>query len=199
MSQGITHTGVVTFHELAPRLTRIELNLDVDPGSLIEKAARGMRHVKRAVRADLHRFKAFIEMQELETGAWRGMIEDGEVVEEHDDSYDEERDYSDIEDLKDDGSETTRTTTSTRTGGEGGRQRQRRRAEAAIRPPGRAVTERRHPGAARQQADAVHAKPIDRPERRRHRAAQAGRRQIVVRLADHDTRTTPRPVRPVRR
>jgi uncharacterized membrane protein YgcG len=102
VSQGITHTGVVTFHELAPRLTRIELNMDVDPGSLIEKAARGMRHVKRAVRADLHRFKAFIEMQEQETGAWRGVIEDGEVVEEHDPAYDEEREYSDIEDMKDD-------------------------------------------------------------------------------------------------
>jgi uncharacterized membrane protein len=98
VSQGITHTGVVTFHELAPRLTRIELNVDVDPGSLIEKAARGMRHIKRAMRADLHRFKAFIEMQELETGAWRGVIEEGELVDEHDDSYDEERDYSDVQD-----------------------------------------------------------------------------------------------------
>jgi uncharacterized membrane protein len=99
VSQGITHTGVVTFHELAPRLTRIELSLDVAPGSLIEKAARGMRHVKRAARADLHRFKAFIEMAEQETGAWRGVIEDGELVEEHDPSYDEEREYSDIEDF----------------------------------------------------------------------------------------------------
>jgi hypothetical protein len=101
VSQGITHTGVVTFHELAPRLTRIELSMDVDPGSLIEKAARGMRHVKRAARADLHRFKAFIEMQEQETGAWRGVIEEGELVEEHDPSYDEEREYSDIEEVKD--------------------------------------------------------------------------------------------------
>ena len=58
-----------------------------------------MRHIKRAVRADLHRYKAFIEMQELETGAWRGVIEDGELVEEHDDSYDEERDYSEVDDL----------------------------------------------------------------------------------------------------
>jgi uncharacterized membrane protein len=99
VSQGITHTGVVTFHELAPRLTRIELTMDVDPGSLIEKAARGMRHVKRAARADLHRYKAFIEMQEIETGAWRGVIEDGELVEPHDDDYDAERDYSDIEEL----------------------------------------------------------------------------------------------------
>jgi uncharacterized membrane protein len=100
VSQGLTHSGVVTFHELAPRLTRIELNLDVQPGSLIEKAARGMRHVKRAVRADLHRFKAFIEMAEQETGAWRGQIEDGELVEDHDPAYDEKREYSDIEEIR---------------------------------------------------------------------------------------------------
>src|SRR5215216_927748 len=99
VSRGIIHTGVVTFHELAPRLTRIELNVDVVPGSLLEKAARGMRHIKRAMRADLHRFKAFIEMQELETGAWRGVIEDGEVVEEHPQDYDAKRDYSGSDDV----------------------------------------------------------------------------------------------------
>ena len=99
VSQGITHSGVVTFHELAPSLTRIEVNVDIEPGSLIEKAARGMRHIKRAIRADLARFKAFIEMQELETGAWRGVIEDGEVAEPHDESYDDERDYSEVDDL----------------------------------------------------------------------------------------------------
>ncbi len=78
VTEGLSHTGVVSFHELAPKLTRIELTLDVEPGSLIEKAARGMRHVKRAVRADLHRFKAYVEMEEEETGSWRGVIEDGE-------------------------------------------------------------------------------------------------------------------------
>lgn len=80
VKEGVAHTGVVTFHELAPRLTRVQLSLDVEPGSWIEKMARGMRHVKRAVRADLARFKAFVEMQEVETGAWRGTIHDGEVV-----------------------------------------------------------------------------------------------------------------------
>src|SRR3954449_12532924 len=79
VTDGVTHTGVITFHKLADRLTRIEVNLDVEPGSLIEKAGRGMRHVKRAVRADLARFKAYIEMEEEETGAWRGTVDDGEV------------------------------------------------------------------------------------------------------------------------
>jgi uncharacterized membrane protein len=79
VSEGVTHTGVVTFHELAPRLTRVEVNIDVQPGSLLEKAARGMRHIKRAVRADLARFKAYVLMEEEETGAWRGAIEEGDV------------------------------------------------------------------------------------------------------------------------
>jgi len=74
VSQGITHSGVVTFHELAPSLTRIEVNVDIEPGSLIEKAARGMRHIKRAIRADLARFKAFIESKGSETGSWRGDV-----------------------------------------------------------------------------------------------------------------------------
>lgn len=79
VTEGVTHTGVITFHELADRLTRIEVNLDVDPDSLIEKAGRGMRHVKRAVRADLARFKAYAVMEEEESGSWRGVIEDGDV------------------------------------------------------------------------------------------------------------------------
>jgi uncharacterized membrane protein len=79
VTEGVTHTGVVTFHELGPRLTRVELNIDVQPGSLIEKAARGMRHVKRAVRADLARFKAHALMEGEASGAWRGQIEDGNV------------------------------------------------------------------------------------------------------------------------
>jgi uncharacterized membrane protein len=101
VKEGVIHTGVVTFHELAPRLTRVQVTLDVEPGSLIEKAARGMRHVKRAVRADLARFKAYIEMQEVETGAWRGVIHDGELVEGHDKKYDKGREYAEFEDIHD--------------------------------------------------------------------------------------------------
>ena len=81
-----------------------------------------MRHVKRAARADLHRFKAFIGMNELETGAWRGVIEDGEPVEPHDEAYDEQR--------------RVRPRPRPRsTGREGGGRRKRLRAEASIRPP----------------------------------------------------------------
>ena len=79
VSQGLAHIGVVTFHELSKRLTRIEVTLDVEPDSLVEKAARGMRFIKRAVRGDLHRFKAYVELNEEAEDGWRGTIDHGEV------------------------------------------------------------------------------------------------------------------------
>ncbi|TMM05125.1 MAG: SRPBCC family protein [Actinobacteria bacterium] len=74
--------GVVTFHELSETLTRIQVNLDFQPKGFFEKAASGMRLSRRALKSDLMRFKAFIEMRDEPTGAWTGRIEEGEVVEE---------------------------------------------------------------------------------------------------------------------
>ena len=99
VEEGMTHAGLVTFHEIGPNLTRVMLSLDVDPSGMIEKIARGARHIKRAARSDLHRFKAYIELAEHETGAWRGRIEDGEVVEDHDPEYDKGRAYSDADEV----------------------------------------------------------------------------------------------------
>jgi uncharacterized membrane protein len=79
VTQGYAHTGVVTFHPLSKNLTRIDLSLDVQPSNIIDKASRGMRFVKRAVRGDLHRFKAYAELAEDPAKGWRGTIEDGDV------------------------------------------------------------------------------------------------------------------------
>jgi hypothetical protein len=38
-----------------------------------------MRFTKRAVRGDLHRFKAYVEMEEHTDKGWRGTIKDGDV------------------------------------------------------------------------------------------------------------------------
>src|SRR2546423_1313582 len=91
---GVQLSGVVTFHDLAERLTRIELNIDVDPDGPVEKFARGTRFVKRAARGDLKRFKAYVEMHEDATGDWRGEIEDGDVGREPDEEPEDE-DYAD--------------------------------------------------------------------------------------------------------
>ena len=79
VGEGLSHTGVVTFHKLADRLTRIEVSLDFEPHGMLEKMGRGMRFAKRAVRADLHRFKALVELEEEAEGGWRGTIEEGKV------------------------------------------------------------------------------------------------------------------------
>src|SRR5829696_1687029 len=83
-TSGPNLAGVATFHELAPRLTRVEVNVDFAPQGFFEKIGRGWRFAKRAIRGDLHRFKAYVEMQEEETGEWRGYIRDGEPIEEQD-------------------------------------------------------------------------------------------------------------------
>jgi uncharacterized membrane protein len=94
-TEGAKHVGVINFHELGPRLTLIELNLDHSPSGLVEKVARGCRFVKRAVRADLHRFQGWIEMKSddelAELEGWRGTIEAGRVVKSHDDALEEEQ------------------------------------------------------------------------------------------------------------
>jgi uncharacterized membrane protein len=94
-TEGTKHTGVINFHELGPRLTLVELNLDHSPSGLVEKFARGCRFVKRAVRADFHRFQGWIEMKSDEELAdlegWRGTIEGGRVVESHEDALEYEQ------------------------------------------------------------------------------------------------------------
>jgi uncharacterized membrane protein len=79
VTDGVAHTGVVTFHQLSERLTRIELTLDIEPNGLVEKAGRGWRFAKRGIRGDLHRFKAYVELNDEPAKGWRGTIEDGEV------------------------------------------------------------------------------------------------------------------------
>ena len=114
-----------------------------------------MRHVKRAARADLHRFKAFIEMNELETGAWRGMIEDGELIEAHDDAYDEGRDYSDL----------------SAGGRRAGARRRRRGRRRNSRAEGTTSSGRGAPA-----RDPGNALPIGRPEQRSESVRLAGSR-----------------------
>jgi uncharacterized membrane protein len=58
---GTQHSGVISFHRLERNLTRVLVTVDFVPTGMIEKMASGMRFVKRAVQADLARFKAYVE------------------------------------------------------------------------------------------------------------------------------------------
>jgi uncharacterized membrane protein len=94
-TEGVKHTGVINFHEVGPRLTLVEVNVDHAPSGPLERLARGARFVKRAVRADFHRYQAWIEMKDEEELAalegWRGTVEGGQVVTTHEDALEEER------------------------------------------------------------------------------------------------------------
>jgi uncharacterized membrane protein len=54
--------GLVTFHRLSDRLTRIELNLDVRPVGMAEALALTLHLADRRAEADLRRFKAHVEL-----------------------------------------------------------------------------------------------------------------------------------------
>ena len=86
--------GAVTFHALAPNLTRIMVVLEYYPQGFFEKTGNLWRAQGRRARADLRHFKrhvmtrALLEPDEIE--GWRGVIEDGEVVKTHDEVVEEE-------------------------------------------------------------------------------------------------------------
>lgn len=59
---GTDCAGLITFHALGERLTRIELSLDIRPERLGQAASLAVRHADRRAQADLRRFKARLEL-----------------------------------------------------------------------------------------------------------------------------------------
>jgi uncharacterized membrane protein len=73
-TSGTSHAGVVTFHRLNDTTTKIMLQLDTEPEGIVEKVGEAVGIVGRQAKSDLERFKAFIEDQATETGAWQGEV-----------------------------------------------------------------------------------------------------------------------------
>jgi uncharacterized membrane protein len=73
-TEGARNAGVVTFHRLADSLTRVTLQLDVDPEGPVDNLGDALGFVGRRAKGDLERFKEFIEGRGVETGAWRGTV-----------------------------------------------------------------------------------------------------------------------------
>lgn len=71
---GATHAGVVTFHRIDDTHTKVMLQLDAEPRTTVEKIGDKLGMLDREAKADLKRFKAFIESRGAETGAWRGDV-----------------------------------------------------------------------------------------------------------------------------
>ncbi|MFJ7956407.1 SRPBCC family protein [Streptomyces sp. NPDC096319] len=85
-----TTRGCVSFHELAPSLTRILLVVEYYPSGLFEKTGNLWRAQGRRMRLDLKHFDRYVSLSNEEPDGWRGQIEDGEVVRTHEEALEEE-------------------------------------------------------------------------------------------------------------
>lgn len=88
----------MTFHELAPSLTLILLVLEYHPQGLFEHTGNIWRAQGRRARLDLKHFRRHVMTEVLlhrdEIQGWRGVIKDGEVVQEDEEPPAEQGEYS---------------------------------------------------------------------------------------------------------
>ncbi|MGW3245568.1 SRPBCC family protein [Streptomyces sp. NPDC001070] len=85
-----TTRGCVSFHELAPSLTRIVLVVEYYPSGLFEKTGNIWRAQGRRLRLDFKHFQRYVTLTNEEADGWRGEIRDGEVVRTHEEAIEEE-------------------------------------------------------------------------------------------------------------
>jgi hypothetical protein len=88
-------SGIVTFSELAPNLTRIILIMEYYPQGFFEKTGNIWRAVGRRARLEFKHFCRHVMMDSLvnrdEIVGWRGEIRDSEVVRTHEEALEEEQ------------------------------------------------------------------------------------------------------------
>ncbi|MFF9838470.1 SRPBCC family protein [Streptomyces sp. NPDC013740] len=87
--------GCVSFHELAPSLTRILVVVEYYPAGFFEKTGNLWRAQGRRLRLDLKNFGRFVTLTDEEPQGWRGEIEGGEVVVTHEEALEEEESAED--------------------------------------------------------------------------------------------------------
>jgi uncharacterized protein YjbJ (UPF0337 family) len=88
--KGTTH-GSVSFHELAPSLTRILVYVEYSPAGFIEKTGNLWRAQGRRLRLDLKHFGRHITLNaDEDIEGWRGEIRDGEVVRSHEEGLEDD-------------------------------------------------------------------------------------------------------------
>ena len=94
--------GAITFHELGPEMTRVLVVLEYWPQGFFEQTVNMWRAQGRRVRLELKHFTRHVMTQAVlhpdEIEGWRGVIEDGEVVKDHQTTLEEERNQPDDQD-----------------------------------------------------------------------------------------------------
>ena len=71
---GVVNDGIVIFQPLSDVRSKIYLKVAYLPEGLVENMGDDLAAVSSRVQGNLERFKAFVEEQGRETGAWRGTV-----------------------------------------------------------------------------------------------------------------------------
>ncbi len=79
-TSGAANRGQVTFRELGVDRTEVTLDLDFEPGGVVEQVGDKLGIVKARASGDLRRFKEFIEARPMPTGGWPGTVRDGRTI-----------------------------------------------------------------------------------------------------------------------
>ena len=79
-TSGKRNAGVVTFHRLGDERSKVMVQLDFEPEGFRETAGSMLGLDRRRIKGDLERFADLMEEGSVEGGAWRGTVEQGEVV-----------------------------------------------------------------------------------------------------------------------
>lgn len=74
-TSGPHNAGEVSFHPISGSKTRIVLKMEYDPESFEEKVGDALGAVRLMAKGNLKRFKQMIEERGVETGAWRGKVD----------------------------------------------------------------------------------------------------------------------------
>jgi uncharacterized membrane protein len=78
--EGHGNSGVVTFHRLAEAETRVTVQMEHETEGMMESLGSALGADSRRVQGDLERFKELVEGRGVESGAWRGEVEQGRQV-----------------------------------------------------------------------------------------------------------------------
>jgi len=84
--EGEENGGTITFHAVDEGVTRVTAEIFYEAEGIKETVGDVLGFMDSQVKGDLERFKEFIESRGSETGAWRGEVEAGSVLDNDGDS-----------------------------------------------------------------------------------------------------------------
>jgi uncharacterized membrane protein len=77
---GHYNSGRVHFERVDDNTTKVSVEMEHETEGMVETLGSALGFDSRQVKADLERFKEYIESRGTESGAWRGEVQSGERV-----------------------------------------------------------------------------------------------------------------------